>query len=142
MIADSRAFHPITPNIRQVDAFNAYTAGCGRVCHLGCVPEKYRNRTAFVCAPTGNLLGTYPHNRRRHAAKNGYSFVASADEWFSPIVAEVGPDGHLWIADWYNFIIQHNPTPSVGRGGYAARNGAATPTSTRTATGSTAASTA
>ena len=58
-----------------------------------------------------------------YVAKNSFSFVASADEWFSPIVAEVGPDGHLWVADWYNFIIQHNPTPSVGRGGYAAQRG-------------------
>src|SRR5690625_5690400 len=39
-------------------------------------------------------------------------------EWFSPIMAEVGPDGQVWIADWYNYIIQHNaesdrqePTP-------------------------------
>src|SRR5690606_31437697 len=24
---------------------------------------------------------------------------------------KVGPDGALWISDWYNFIIQHNPTP-------------------------------
>src|SRR5690625_7591967 len=33
-------------------------------------------------------------------------------------MAEVGPDGHVWVADWYNYIIQHNaetdrqePTP-------------------------------
>ncbi|MDP7050118.1 MAG: ThuA domain-containing protein, partial [Verrucomicrobiota bacterium] len=126
MIADSRAFHPITPNIRQVDAFNAYTAACGHAFATSdAFPEKYRNRTAFVCAPTGNLLGTYhiSQSGAGYTAKNGFSFVASADEWFSPIVAEVGPDGHLWIADWYNFIIQHNPTPSAGRGGYAARNG-------------------
>ena len=55
--------------------------------------------------------------------KTGTACFRCADEWFSPIVAEAGPDGHLLIADWYNFIIQHNPTPSVGRGGYAARNG-------------------
>jgi mono/diheme cytochrome c family protein len=54
---------------------------------------------------------------------NAYSLVASADEWFSPIVGEVGPDGNLWIADWYNFIIQHNPTPNTNRGGYAAKTG-------------------
>ena len=42
---------------------------------------------------------------------------------FRPVVAEVGPDGNLWIADWYNFIIQHNPTPSPERGGYAAQKG-------------------
>ena len=54
---------------------------------------------------------------------NAYSLVASTDEWFSPIVAEVGPDGNLWIADWYNFIIQHNPTPNLNRGGYDAQRG-------------------
>lgn len=126
MIADSRTFHPITPNIRQVDAFNAYTAGCGHAFATSAAfPKKYRDRAAFICGPTGNLLGTYYITQRGagYSAKNGFSFVASADEWFSPIVAEVGPDGHLWIADWYNFIIQHNPTPSIGRGGYAARNG-------------------
>ena len=126
MIADSRYFHPITPNIRQVDAFNAYTAGCGHAFGTSAgFPKKYRNGTAFVCGPTGNLLGTYRMEKKGagYVAKNSFSFVASADEWFSPIVAEVGPDGHLWIADWYNFIIQHNPTPSVGRGGYAAQRG-------------------
>ena len=25
--------------------------------------------------------------------------------------AQVGPDGAVWVADWYNFITQHNPTP-------------------------------
>ena len=126
MIADSRSFHPITPNIRQVDAFNAYTAGCGHAFATSAAfPKKYRDRAAFICGPTGNLLGSYYITQKGagYSAKNGFSFVASADEWFSPIVAEVGPDGHLWIADWYNFIIQHNPTPSIGRGGYAARNG-------------------
>ena len=126
MIADSRYFHPITPNIRQVDAFNAYTAGCGHAFATSAgFPKKYLNGTAFVCGPTGNLLGTYRMEKKGagYVAKNSFSFVASADEWFSPIVAEVGPDGHLWIADWYNFIIQHNPTPSVGRGGYAAQRG-------------------
>ena len=34
--------------------------------------------------------------------------MASSDEWFGPVQAEVGPDGAVWVADWYNFIIQHN----------------------------------
>ncbi len=126
MIADTPTFHPITPNIRQVDAFNAYTAGCGHAFATSdAFPKKYRDRAAFVCGPTGNLVGTFNIKKQGagYTAKNAFSFVASADEWFSPIVAEVGPDGHLWIADWYNFIIQHNPTPNVDRGGYAAKNG-------------------
>jgi putative heme-binding domain-containing protein len=34
-------------------------------------------------------------------------------------MAEVGPDGNVWVLDWYNFIVQHNPTPqgfSTGKG--------------------------
>jgi azurin len=27
------------------------------------------------------------------------------------VFAEVGPDGAVWVADWYSYIIQHNPTP-------------------------------
>ncbi len=29
-----------------------------------------------------------------------------------PIMAEVGPDGNVWVLDWYNYIIQHNPVPA------------------------------
>jgi mono/diheme cytochrome c family protein len=41
----------------------------------------------------------------------------------SPVFASVGPDGAIWFADWQNFIIQHNPTPSLSRGGYDAKTG-------------------
>ncbi len=26
-------------------------------------------------------------------------------------MSEVGPDGNVWVIDWYNYIVQHNPTP-------------------------------
>ncbi len=126
MIADTPTFHPITPNIRQVDAFGAYTAGAGHALATSAnFPASMRNQTAFVAGPTGNLLGLYhlQKSKHRYKARNAYSFVASADEWFSPVAAEVGPDGNLWIADWYNFIIQHNPTPNPDRGGYKAVTG-------------------
>ena len=126
MIAASPDFHPITPNIRQVDAFGRYTAGAGHaLATSNGFPESWRDSMAFVAGPTGNLLGAYQMIRDGSGfqAKNAFSIVASADEWFSPVAAEVGPDGALWIADWYNFIIQHNPTPSLERGGFAATNG-------------------
>jgi putative membrane-bound dehydrogenase-like protein len=126
MIADNSTFHPITPNIRQVDVFGGYTAGAGHALATSTnFPESFRDQTAFVAGPTGNLLGLYHLHKKGHhyEAKNGYSFLASADEWFSPVAAEVGPDGNLWVADWYNFIIQHNPTPNPERGGYEAVTG-------------------
>ena len=51
--------------------------------------------------------------------RDGWNLLSSAEEWFAPIAAMTGPDGAVWVTDWYNFIQQHNPTPvgfSVGRG--------------------------
>ncbi len=42
---------------------------------------------------------------------NPFKLLASDDEWTSPIMADVGPDGNVWVIDWYSFIVQHNPTP-------------------------------
>ncbi len=126
MIADRANFYPITPNIRQVDAFGLYTAGAGyALATSDNFPPRYRNSIAFIGGPTGNLLGMFEHNREGagYLATNRYNLIASADEWFSPVAAEVGPDGNLWVADWYNFIIQHNPTPTAERGGYDAVKG-------------------
>jgi len=126
MIADTPTFHPITPNVRQVDVFGAYTAGAGYALATSKnFPESWQNEIAFISGPTGNLLGSYRNvpDGSGYKAINNFSIIASADEWFSPVSAEVGPDGNLWVADWYNFIIQHNPTPSAVRGGYDAATG-------------------
>jgi mono/diheme cytochrome c family protein len=80
---------------------------------------------AMVCEPTLKLISLMDvrDDGSGYAAKDGFNLVASTDEWMSPVFAEVGPDGAVWFADWQNFIIQHNPTPSVERGGFAAKTG-------------------
>ena len=35
-------------------------------------------------------------------------FLTSEDDWFRPVNIEFGPDGCLYIADWYNKIVSHN----------------------------------
>lgn len=79
----------------------------------------------MVCEPTMktiSLMDVQPQGAG-YVAKGGFNLVASTDEWMSPVFAEVGPDGAIWFADWQNFIIQHNPTPTVSRGGYDAKTG-------------------
>ena len=118
--------HAITPNLRQVDVFGGYTAAAGHVFIDGdALPPRLRG-TALVCEPTCRLVSVMRTERAGagFVAKDGFNLVASADDWFAPVHAEAGPDGAVWIADWYDFIIQHNPTPSVQSGGYAAKNGA------------------
>ena len=43
--------------------------------------------------------------------RDGVNLLAGAEEWVAPVHAQVAPDGAVWVADWYNFISQHNPTP-------------------------------
>ena len=38
-------------------------------------------------------------------------FLTCQDEWFRPIAISFGPDGCLYIVDWYNKIISHNEVP-------------------------------
>lgn len=38
-------------------------------------------------------------------------FMTSTDPWFRPIAIHFGPDGSLYVVDWYNKIISHNEVP-------------------------------
>lgn len=112
-IADPR-FNPISDKVRQVDAHGRYTAGAGHALYTARVyPREYWNRTAFVNGPTGKLTGVFEifPDGADFRSSNNWNLVASDDEWFAPIMSEVGPDGCMWVLDWYNYIIQHNPTP-------------------------------
>ena len=113
-IADTHLFKPITENIRQVDQFGGYTAGAGHALYTArTFPRQWWNKTAFVCEPTGHLVGTFILRRdgTGYKSTSPTNLIASDDEWASPIMAEIGPDGAVWVIDWYNYIIQHNPTP-------------------------------
>ncbi|HJT78561.1 MAG TPA: PVC-type heme-binding CxxCH protein, partial [Gemmataceae bacterium] len=122
-IEDHKKFHPVTDDVRQVDVFGGFTAACGHALYTaGSFPPEYRGRAAFVCEPTGHLvhLDWLVPRGSGFVAKDGWSILASDDAWTAPIMAEVGPDGALWVIDWYNYIVQHNPTPSgfkTGKGG-------------------------
>ncbi len=103
--------HAMTPNLRQVDVVGGFTAAAGH--HLYTArnfPKEYWNRIALVCEPTVRLI----HNAviepkgAGFIEKDGWNLLASSDEWVGPVQAEVGPDGAVWVADWYNFVIQHN----------------------------------
>lgn len=118
---------PLTPNIRQVDVHGGFTAAAGHSLYTArSFPQEYWNRIAFVSEPTAKLVHRAIIEKvgAGFSEIDGWNMMASPDEWMSPVQAEVGPDGALWVSDWYNFIIQHNPTPSPDRGGYQATNGA------------------
>ena len=114
-IADTHLFKPITDKIRQMDHHGGYTAGAGHALYTGrSYPQEYWNRTAFVNGPTGHLVGTFvlTPEGAGFRSTSPFNLIASDDEWAAPIMTELGPDGNMWMIDWYNYIIQHNPTPN------------------------------
>ncbi|CAN5911335.1 hypothetical protein BH11VER1_BH11VER1_13740 [soil metagenome] len=117
--------HTITPNFRQVDVFGGYTAAAGSsFIYSDGLPKRLQGK-ALVCEPTMKTIALMDvrSNGAGYDAYDGFNLVSSSDEWMSPVFAEVGPDGAVWFADFQNFIIQHNPIPSVERGGYKAEGG-------------------
>ncbi|MFC3198623.1 PVC-type heme-binding CxxCH protein [Parapedobacter deserti] len=107
--------HVLTKELRQVDVHGGFTAAAGHSLYTArAFPQEYWNRVAFICEPTGRLV--HRHFLEQVGAGfrekgDGWNMIASSDNWFGPVEAKVGPDGSLWVLDWYNFIIQHNPTP-------------------------------
>ena len=121
-IAAFYAVHPVTPYIRQVDVQGGYTAAAGHHLYTArAFPKEYWNRVAFITEPTAHLVGQGIVEKQGagFVTRDGWNLMAGSEEWVAPVHAEVGPDGAVWVADWYNFIAQHNPTPpgySNGKG--------------------------
>jgi putative membrane-bound dehydrogenase-like protein len=94
--------YELLPSI--VDHKHHMAAYCGICIYQGDqFPEEYRGHV-FV----GNIHQNAVNHDR--LSPNGSSFKATAekdflttsDGWFRPVSEQVGPDGALWIADWYD----------------------------------------
>lgn len=75
-------------------------------------PEKYRSNfyigdvvACRVYRNSASYQGSSP------IGKKEADFVLSEDPWFRPVDIKLGPDGALYIADFYNSIIGHYEVP-------------------------------
>lgn len=89
------------------------TAICGLTQYTGTqFPEEYRG-DFFV----GNVMTSRVNRDKPKYSGSSISveeqsdFVTSDDPWFRPVDMQVGPDGALYIADFYNKIIGHYEVP-------------------------------
>ncbi|MCI0705590.1 MAG: c-type cytochrome [Planctomycetia bacterium] len=93
---------------------NTVTAACGLGIYRDDLLGKEYSGNAFTCE-TVNLLVT-----RRILKPNGSTFkgeraldetesefLASTDGWFRPVHIITGPDGCLYVADMYRYLIEH-----------------------------------
>ena len=91
-----------------------YTSACG--------PSIYRDillfgdgdtTHAFTCEPFHNLVqhsvlrDSFATFEGKRASNGKKDFFASADRWSRPVFTRTGPDGALWVADMYRYMIEH-----------------------------------
>jgi putative membrane-bound dehydrogenase-like protein len=87
------------------------TSACSPVVYTGGLfPEKYQGNT-FVCDPANNLVHRDVLTPRgaTFVARRGDAdceFLASTDPWFRPVNLTIGPDGALYVADFYREVIE------------------------------------
>jgi putative membrane-bound dehydrogenase-like protein len=89
-----------------------FTSACGHSIYTGGLFKGEYAGAAFVCEPVSNLVhadilakgdATFFASR----AKEGEEFLTSTDSWFRPVNTTVGPDGALYVVDFYRKLVEH-----------------------------------
>ncbi len=98
----------------QIDLVGYFTAAAGcAIYEHGSWPAAW-NQSYFTTEPTINLVHheivksqgvTYTADKTRDE-----EFVGGRDKWFRPIETRIGPDGALYVLDFYNQAVIHNDT--------------------------------
>lgn len=87
------------------------TSGCSPlVYNADKFPPGYRD-SVFVCDPANNLIlrDTLTPHGATFVAKRGHAgaeFLASTDNWFRPVHLTLGPDGAIYVLDFYREVIE------------------------------------
>ena len=112
---DAAVVYPITerPEHQLLTDQGVFTSACGLTFYLGGrFPEPFASGVTFVAEPVHNLVhvdrvvadGPTFTAERLH---EGREFLASTDHWFRPVNFSVGPDGALYVVDYYRQIVEH-----------------------------------
>lgn len=106
--------YPITKNPQHqlLTSVGVFTSATGlEVYQGGAFPTEFDNMT-FVAEPVSNLVHAdkLADDGVTYTASRVYQqkeFLASTDSWFRPVNMYIGPDGALYVIDYYRKIIEH-----------------------------------
>ena len=100
------------PEMLRDNKLKEFTAACAPFIYRADLLPADAYGNAFICEPAGNLIKRNVLTAEKGAlsAKPYYDqkeFLASTDERFRPVNLITGPDGAIYVIDFYRGIIQH-----------------------------------
>jgi putative membrane-bound dehydrogenase-like protein len=111
---------PVYPLSRTLERFNDYwmrnlfTSACGLTIYRDELLGAAFAGNSFTCEPVHNLVSRrvltpdgVTFRAARAPEEQDREFLASSDNWSRFVMARTGPDGALWIADMYRYVIEH-----------------------------------
>jgi len=111
-------FRPYQPFYPPIHEFRVGGTGLSGLAfsddETGGFPEPWRN-VGFLANPITNSINSVRIIRKPDGSIESEKLedlLVSADDWFRPVNIIFGPDGCLYIADWYNKIVSHNEVPT------------------------------
>ena len=109
--------YPASPPEKRYHSFQQagrYTSACGGMIYGDSWLFPNGQTHAFIAEPFHNLVQHLElkaegvtFSAQRPEAEGQPDFFASEDRWCRPVMIRTGPDGALWIADMYRYMIEH-----------------------------------
>ncbi len=106
--------YPVTlnPKHRILTDIGNFTSSCGIAVYSGGLFPSPYDHASFVADPAHNLvhcdlLKDGGVTLQASRVQEETEFLASTDHWFRPVFVYVGPDGALYVVDYYRRIIEH-----------------------------------
>ena len=96
------------------ESANHVTSACSPLIYRDSLLGPDYTGNAFACEPVHNLVRrlvlepdgvTFAGHRAEDERTS--EFLASVDPWCRPVQVRTGPDGALWVVDFYRFVIEH-----------------------------------
>src|SRR5207237_4552414 len=102
------------PRFNSPESVNRFTSACSAIVYRDDLFGPAFENNMFVSEPVHNLIHReimtpkgVTFTSRRAADEETSEFLASNDNWFRPTMIQTGPDGALWVADMYRYVIEH-----------------------------------
>ena len=112
----TKVFPVSTPvrRLNQPQSVNTLTSGCSVIPYRDTLFGSAYEGSVFICEPANNLVHRevlvpdgISFTSRRAEDEQDREFLASEDHWSRFTQARTGPDGCLYVVDFYRLILEH-----------------------------------